>query len=306
MVRVGVVGTGVLGRHHTRILSGLESAELVGVYDLDPSVGAAVAGEHGTRAFGSLEELAGDIDAAVVAAPTEVHAEVGCALLQRGIHLLVEKPIASSIAEADQMLAAAEDRVLAVGHVEFFNPAVRRILALGQRPGFIEVHRLAQFKPRSLDIDVVLDLMIHDLQILHALDPSPITEIRAAGINVLTDRPDIANARIVTEGGCVANLTASRVSAEPVRKMRCFLSDSYYSVDYHQKEISGFRLSGLEGARQLVPDALSVPPGDALEQELVAFLAACRGEPSILVDGRQGRRTLETALAVVDEIARPG
>ncbi len=305
-MRVGVVGTGALGAHHARILAALPAAELVGVFDLKPEVARAVAAEHGGRAFPDLESLAGEVEAAVVAVPTVAHREVGCELLERGVHVLVEKPIAATLEEAEALLAAAADRVLAVGHVEFYNPAVQALLGLGLPPGFVEVHRLASFKARSLDIDVILDLMIHDLQVLHALDPSPVAEIRATGINVLTERLDIANVRIALASGCIANLTASRVSDEAVRKLRAFLPRSYYSLDYQAKEVRGYRLEE-GGERRILPHDLEVEPADALERELDEFLRACRGEPALVVDGAAGRRALETALAVVTAIAgEPG
>lgn len=290
-----------------RILSTLPGAELAGIYDARPEVAAAVGAEHGARVAASFDELAGDIEAAVLAVPTVAHAEAGCALLARGVHVLVEKPIASTLAEADRLVAAAAGRVLAVGHVEFFNPAVevllRRCAEDRLLPGFVEVQRLAVATPRSLDVDVVLDLMIHDLQILHALDPSPVAEVRATGIKVLSERVDIANARIALASGCVATLTASRVSAERVRKLRVFLPQRYFSVDYQEQEIKGFRLDEAAGVRRIVPDDLAVERAEPLRRELEAFLAACRGNTARLVDGGQGRRALETALAVGAAIA---
>jgi len=306
-LRVGVVGTGSLGRHHVRILAGLEDVELVGIFDLRPEVAQTMAEEHQTRAYPSLPELAAEIDAAVVAVPTTDHAKVGCQLLESGTHVLVEKPISSSLAEADQLVDAAKGLVLGVGHVEFYNPAVEKLLEIDQRPGFIEVHRLAAFSPRSLDVDVVLDLMIHDLQILHALDDSPVAEVRATGISVLSDRIDIANARIALTSGCVANLTASRVSAERVRKLRAFLpSRGYYSVDYQDQEVKGFRLTEQGDERQILPDPLEVVRSEPLKNELQCFVAACRGEETRFVNGQQGRRALKTALRVLDAIAQIG
>jgi predicted dehydrogenase len=257
--------------------------------------------------FPSLEALADQIEAAVVAVPTVAHAEVGEMLLRRGLHVLVEKPIASSLDEADRLIAAADrgGGVLAVGHVEFYNPAVQALVGLvgvGLPPRFLEVQRLGVFSPRSLDVDVILDLMIHDLQILHALDRSPVAEVRATGIPVLSARIDIANARIALESGCVANLTASRVSAERVRKLRAFLPSRYYSLDYHAQEIRGYQLEGPagEGERpRIVPADLVVEKAEPLRRELEAFVAACRGEAAPLVDGRSGRQALATALAVV-------
>jgi predicted dehydrogenase len=304
-LRVGVVGTGALGFHHTRILAELPGAELGGVYDARREVAERVAAEHGSRAFAELEELAEAIDAAVVAVPTVAHAEVGCALLDRGLHVLVEKPLAPDLAEADALVAAAErgGRVLAVGHVEYFNPAVQTLLGVG-RPRFVEVQRMSVFTPRSLDVDVVLDLMIHDLQILHALDPSPVTEVRATGIEVLSPRVDIANVRVQLGSGCVANLTASRISSERVRKLRMFQQARYYSLDYREQEIRGYRLEqDADGGRRIVPDDLPVTRREPLAAELAAFVAACRnGDGTGVVDGARGRQALATALAVVEAI----
>lgn len=310
-MRAGVFGTGALGRHHTRILTELPDAELVGIYDPREEAARAMADAHGARIFPSAEALAEEIEAAVVAVPTVTHAELGCALLERGVHVLVEKPIAPSLGEADRLVASARDhgRTLAVGHVEFFNPAVQALLGfLGGHEGaarFVEVQRLGVFSPRSLDVDVILDLMIHDLQILHALDPSPVAEVRATGIDVLSPRIDIANVRVELASGCVANLTASRVSSEKVRKLRVFGSSRYFSLDYQDQEVKGFRLEGLEeegDERRIRPADLDVTKAEPLRRELEAFLAACRGEEARIVDGAAGRRALETALAVVEAI----
>ena len=194
--------------------------------------------------------------------------------------------------------------MLAVGHVEYFNPAVKALLSLQLPPGFIEVHRLADFKPRSLDIDVILDLMIHDLQVLHELDPSPIADLRAAGISVLTQRTDIASVRIELESGCVANLTASRVSDGATRKLRAIVPGAYYSVDYSKRKVKGFRLEGDGEAanRRLVPHDLQVEEGDQLESELSAFVDSCNGGSPRYVDGVAARRALATALEIVAKI----
>ena len=291
-----------MGRHHVRILSTLPGVELVGIHDPNPGAAETMAREHGARAFERLEDLAGEIQAAVVAVPTVAHADIGVALLERGVHVLVEKPIASSLAEADRLLEAQGDRILAVGHVEFYNPAVQALVSVGTPPRFVEVQRLGVFSTRSLDVDVVLDLMIHDLQILQALDPSPVAEVRATGINVLSPRVDIANARVELASGCVANLTASRVSSERVRKLRAFLPSRYYSLDYQAQEIRGYRLEEGDGGRRILPADLPMTPAEPLLRELEAFVAACRGEEAPLVTGTAGRRALETALAVVEAI----
>jgi predicted dehydrogenase len=292
------VGTGALGRHHARLLAELPGVELVGVHDRRPEVAAAVAAEFGCRAWASPDALADAVAAMVVAVPTVDHAAVACPLLARGLDVLVEKPLASTLAEADRLLAAAGGRVLAVGHVEYFNPAVQALIAQQTPPRFVEVQRLGVFTPRSLDVDVVLDLMIHDIQILHALDGSPLHEVRATGINVLSPRVDIANARLAFASGCVANLTASRVSAERVRRLRVFAPSRYYSLDYASQEIKGLQLVERAGERRIVPIDMTVERAEPLRRELEAFVAACRGEGAPLVDGRQGREALATALSV--------
>jgi predicted dehydrogenase len=297
-LRVGVVGTGALGRHHVRILGELGQADLVGIYDQKPEVAAELAREHGTQSCASVEELADEAEAVVLAVPTYAHTQIGCQLLEKGLHLMVEKPIAATLEEADQLIAAAEGRVLAVGHVEFYNPAVQALVEIDEVPRFIEVQRLAPFTPRSLDVDVLLDLMIHDLHLLHALDPSPIREIRATGIEVLSPRIDIANARIELESGLVANVTASRVSAEGTRKLRAFYRQRYFSIDYRQQEIKGFGLREEGDRRLILPEEVSVTRGEPLRLELAAFIAACQGQPVRYVDGASGRRALETALRV--------
>ncbi len=310
-LRVGVFGTGALGRHHVRILAGLASADLtgvdlIGVHDLDRERAQAVAAEFGTRAFENRDELAGEIQAAVVATPTSTHCEIGCELLERGVHALVEKPIARDLEEADRMLAAAGDRVLAVGHVEFYNPAVQALLGMGLPPGFAEVHRLGSFSPRSLDIDVVLDLMIHDLQILHSLDRSRLEKVSAVGVNVLTDRFDIANVRLEFASGFVANVTASRVSDQKVRKLRLIVPGAYLSLDYQAQEIKGYRLRQDAEVRDLEKVDLAIQRDEPLRCELAAFLAACSGEDVFFVDGAQGRQALSTALTVGEKIAQHG
>lgn len=300
-----------MGAHHIRLLKELPAARLVGVYDLRREVAEKLAAEYRTTAYDSFDRLADDVEALVVAVPTVDHADLVCRALASGLHVLVEKPMAVDLAEADRMIAAAGDRQLAVGHVEFFNPVVQRLLELAQNPRFIEVERISKFNQRSVDIDVILDLMIHDLQIVHALDPSELIEVRAVGIDVLTPKVDIASARLELASGCVVNLTASRVSAQPVRHLRVFLSDSYYSVDFHAKTIKGFQLDaairqGLQpiSSEAILPAAVEVEPTDSLQQELESFLAVCRGAQAPCVDGASARRALETALRVRDAAKR--
>lgn len=306
-LRAGVFGVGALGRHHTRILSGMPGIDFRGIFDPRVDAAAAVAAEHGVRAVASFDELADEIDLAVLAAPTVLHAELGRALLDRGVHLLVEKPIAATLEQADSLIAAARSagKVLAVGHVEFHNPAVQALISARAAPRFVEVQRLGTFSPRSLDVDVILDLMIHDLQILQALDGSEVTEVRATGIPVLSDRIDIANARIVFASGLVANITASRVSSERARKLRAFCSDRYFSVDYQEQEIKGYQLVRSEAGPSIQPADPPVEKAEPLVRELTAFVGSCRGEEVRQVDGEGGRKALATALRIL-EAARGG
>jgi len=309
-VRIGVVGTGAMGGHHVRILAALPEAELLGIYDQRPEVAEQLARANGTRSWPSIEALAAEVEALVLAVPTYAHASIGRPLLAAGRHLLIEKPIAASLAEADQLLAAVASGspppVLAVGHVEFFNPAVQALLAVGGQPRFIEIQRLSAFTPRSLDVDVILDLMIHDLQLLHALDRSEVAEIRASGIDVMSGKVDLAHARIAFASGTVATVAASRVSAEPIRKLRVYLDQRYFSLDYRQQEIKGYALRNSGDKRVIVPEHLEVCRSEPLRLELESFLAACRGEDVAWVDGNAARRALATALAVREAVAGRG
>lgn len=307
-LRIGVIGIGALGRHHVRLLDALPEAELVGLCDSDEATATEFAERYGVRAYSDYRDLAAEVEAMVLAVPTVLHAAMGVDLLDRGLHLLVEKPICSSLEESDRLMEATGDRVLAVGHVEFFNPAVQALLRDSSVPGFVVVERLSPFTPRSLDIDVVLDLMIHDLQILQALDPTPITEVRAVGVKVLSKKIDLANARLEFASGCVANITASRVSAEKVRTMRAFMGDRYYSLDYQQQSLNGFRLetgdpvSPSDPLSRIRPLPVEIVPVEPLRRELESFLAACRGEDVSYVDGRGAREALALALRIVEAI----
>lgn len=302
-LRCGVIGTGHLGKHHVRILGEMPETELVGIYDQKPELAAELAQQHSTKSFRSAEELLDQLEAVVLAVPTFAHAQLAILALERGLHVMVEKPMTSTLGEADSLLkACGEQQILAVGHVEFYNPAVQALLALGEQARFIEAQRLSQFTPRSLDVDVILDLMIHDLQILHALDPSPVAEVRCTGIDVLSPRVDIATARIELESGVTANVTASRVSAEPVRKLRVFHHHRYFSIDYREQEIRGFALEEEGEKRKIVPVEMGIEKVEPLRAELEAFAAVCRGESRPYVSGEAGRRALETALRVRDAI----
>ncbi len=303
-ITAAVVGTGHLGRHHVRILSRMQGVRMLGAYDTDRARLDAITAEHGVPALASAEAAAA-ADAVVVATPTVSHRETTGMLLEAGCHVLVEKPIAASVAEADEMVALAEARrrVLAVGHVEYHNPAVQASLARADRVRYLEAQRLSPFTARSVDVDVILDLMIHDLQITLAVSGQPATDIRAVGVPVLTGKVDLCHAWIEFESGLVANLTASRVSAERIRKLRLFARDSYFSVDYAEQSVSAARLVHGAGVPEITPQTVEVMREEPLAAELGAFIGACRGEPAAIVDGRTGRAALAAAIEVRDSVA---
>jgi predicted dehydrogenase len=303
-IRVAVVGTGEFGRNHARVYCELEGAELVGVYDQDPERAAAVAAEFQTLVLTRLEELHGRVDAASVAVPTIAHAEVGCRLMEMGLDVLVEKPMAVNLREADALLEAAKKhgRILQVGHVERFNPAVIVVEPILNRPLFFEVHRLGIFTPRSLDVDVIYDLMIHDLDILLALVNEPVTEVKAVGIPVLTDKVDIAHARLEFAGGAVANITASRVSTERVRKMRFFQQHEYISLDYARRDALRIGVKKPGPQPEFGFEKLKAPTVEPLHAELEAFVEAVRTRKEPRTNGTAGRAALELASRVMASI----
>lgn len=304
-LRIGVAGVGSLGRHHARVLATLPGVAVSGVYDARPERSAEVSAEFGLAAAESMAALVECSDAVVIAVPTIAHHQAAIAALDAGRHVLVEKPMTATLAEADALVERARERrvVLQVGHIERFNPAVEAAMPLARGARFIETHRLGVFTPRSLDVDVVLDLMIHDLQIAQAIVARPVAEVRAAGVAVLTRRIDIANARIAFEGGCVANLTASRVSAERIRKFRVFGPAHYVSIDMGSQEIGAVRLMpGSDGKPAIVPASIAVEKEEPLRRELASFVEACRGAHPPLVSGEEGRSALALALEIVAAI----
>jgi len=296
-IRVAVIGVGDFGKNHARVYRQLEGVELVGVMDLDAERARQVAVEYGTAVVPSFEALIGRVDAVSVAVPTREHSRVGNLLIEQGIDVLIEKPIAASVAEADLLIGSARrnGRVLQVGHLERFNPAVAAVLPMVKRPLFFEVHRLGVFTPRSLDIDVVYDVMIHDLDILLALVDAPVTTIHALGIPVLTDKVDIAQARIEFASGAVANLTASRVSTERVRKMRFFQEHEYISLDFARQDALRIRVRQPGPKPQFDFEQIPARHQEPLEGELLAFVDAVRHRTKPIVDGSAGRRALELA-----------
>jgi predicted dehydrogenase len=337
-LRVAVIGAGAFGRNHARVYHELAQAppadlsiELAAVVDINPSRATTVAQQVGTRAFTSVAELlAGEnIHAASVAVPTTEHLAVAHAIMQAGIDVLIEKPLAPSLAEADELIATARrtGRVAQVGHLERFNPAVRAAVPLITQPMFFEVHRLSVFTPRALDVDVVLDLMIHDLDIVLAFVGSPVKEVRAVGLPILSGKVDIANVRMEFDSGCVANFTASRVSTERVRKLRFFQPRQYISIDYTRQDVLVFTVEPSASlaadpallerpAQAQAPTAQQVPHAglpirvekpatqheEPLRAELRSFLEAVRQRSAPLISLEDGRRALALALEVLEKI----
>ena len=305
-VRVAVIGVGELGSRHARLYSELDTAELIGVADIDSNRCRQIAEHYGVRGVTDFNELVADVNAASVAVPTVDHEAITTALLDAGVHVLVEKPMAPTVEQALRMMTRAGEKNLrlAIGHTERYNPGVEAVLAQVQDPRFIEVHRLGSFSPRSLDIDVVLDLMIHDLDVVRALVGREVVSVEAVGVPVLTPKVDIANARLKFDGGAVANITASRVSQEKIRKLRVFERDRYVSLDYQSQEAVRFQLvpnsEGGDGGRpNIQKDDLNVQHEEPLRRELEDFLDAVTTGREPRVNGEDGRAALELALRVV-------
>ena len=304
-LRMAVIGVGHLGRHHARILSTLPGVELVAVVDTNRARAEEMAAANNTRALFDARELLGTVDAVTVAVPTERHVDIALPFLASGVPVLVEKPMARSLAEADQLVAAAgkSGAVLAVGHTERFNPAVAAARPLLVNPRFIEVHRLGAFPERSLDIDVVFDLMIHDLDVVLSLVPSEVESIEAVGVPVLTGRVDIANARLRFANGCIANITASRISRDRVRKIRFFQPAAYLSIDYAVQKVEVWRLVKGEGPMPSIDGGeLPVVNEEPLKRELEDFVDAIVSRRPPLVTGEQGRRALALAQQITDKM----
>jgi predicted dehydrogenase len=299
VTRVAVIGAGSFGKNHVRVVRENPRAELT--YVVDPDLSRAAEHAGGAKTASDYREIIGAVDAAIVAAPTVHHTEIGCALLEAGIDVLVEKPIAPTLDDAQKLIetAAANGRILQVGHLERFNPAVIALEKMATVPLFFEIHRMSVFTLRSLDVDVVLDLMIHDLDIVLALAGAPLKDIHAAGISVLSPKVDIANVRLEFEDGCIANLTASRVSTEKVRKLRLFQPRQYISVDYAKQSAAAFTVGGPEG---ISFEQLPIESAEPLKLQFDAFLNSVETRETPKLDGRTARKTLEIALAVLDKI----
>jgi len=302
-IKVGVIGVGYLGRFHAEKYAHLKETELVGVADLNEGRAQEVAGALGARVFIDYRQLLPEVEAVSVAVPTSVHFPVVQDALAAGCQVLVEKPISVTVAEADELvrLARARGLILMVGHLERFNSAMEELKARVTSPRFIESHRLSFFKERGTDVDVVLDLMIHDLDHVLNLVPSPVKEIRAAGISVLTDRIDLANARLEFADGCIANLTASRMSFKSMRKFRLFQSDAYLAVDFENRELTvAFKKEGAMGPIPGVAlETRRFPQEDILNKEIIAFVEAIKTGQEPRISGEAGRAALNLALEIM-------
>ena len=306
-MKAAVIGVGYLGKHHARILASLPGVSLVGVVDINRDRAAQIASQYHTQAFHTVGEI-GTLDLAVIAVPTVSHASIALPLIESGVHTLVEKPVAQTVSEADSLIAAAKRTgvVLAVGHSERFNPAVAAARPHIKDPRFIEVHRLGTSPERSLDIDVVLDLMIHDLDLILSVVASEVESVEAVGVPVLTSRVDIANARLRFKNGCIANLTASRISRDTVRKIRFFQRDAYLSIDSAARDVEMWSVVPQPGgAPTIAGGKLAVPGDEPLKGELEDFVAAVRDRRRPAVSGEEGRAALALAIRIVELMAQP-
>jgi predicted dehydrogenase len=309
-LRVGVIGVGHLGEYHVQKYKAISNAELVGVVDTNVERSNEIAQRYSTRVFEKHSELLSMVDGVSLVVPTEIHFDVAKDILSKGIHLLIEKPITYKLEPADTLIRMAQEKnlVLQVGLVERFNPAVVKMKSILNQPVFIESHRMNLFAARGIDVDVVLDLMIHDLDIILHVVPSKVKEVHAVGMSVITEKTDIANARIIFENGTVANLTASRVSNKTLRKIRVFQPDAYISVNCAKKEISVIRLDGegkdLNDYPQLTSEKIKYPDSDPLADEISSFVNVVMNGSSPVVTGQDGRRALEVALGIIDQIQR--
>ncbi|MFW6004970.1 MAG: Gfo/Idh/MocA family protein [Desulfonatronovibrionaceae bacterium] len=322
----GVIGVGHLGRYHVQLAAEIPEINLVGAFDLNHEQASGICSSCGTKAFSSLEDLLDRVDAVSIVVPTSQHCQVGLKCLEHNCHLFIEKPITSTVKEAEQLIARADQakRIIQVGHIERFNPAVLAAAKYEIRPMFIEAHRLSRFNPRGLDVSVVLDLMIHDLDLILYLVKSRVNSIDACGVSVVSEAEDIANVRLKFQSGCVANLTSSRISLNPMRRMRLFQKNQYIALDFMEKKADIFQLkepgyqaapgsSGMtvsrigvgDQARDVVYEKPEAPDVNALQMELEEFAGAVLNGREPEVPGAQGRQALEVANAILAQIASP-
>ncbi len=299
-VKCGVIGTGSLGQHHARIYAALENVELVGIVDSDPARAREIADKHGTRVFGTAEELAENCEAISIVVPTDLHAEVAIPILNKGVNLLIEKPICATIEQAKEVLNAAKEnnRLVQVGHIEHFNPVMSYLEEHVRNPLYITADRLAPFNLRGTEVGVVLDLMIHDIGIIQQLVKSPIKRVDSVGVSVLSGKEDIANARIQFSNGCVANINTSRVSTKKIREIRVFQSDGYLSLNFMEQSGHLVRKEGLSLSKEAIP----IEKDEPLKLELSAFIACVREQRSPKVSGQEGASALEVALMITEQI----
>jgi len=304
-LRAAVIGVGYLGRFHAQKYASMDNVELLGVVDTDMARASEVALEVGTTPFDSLEPLKGLIEAASIAVPTSKHAEVAIPLLEAGVAVLLEKPVAGRLEEAQAIIEASSKgrSILQIGHLERFNPALLELAGSIKNPMFIEAHRISPFRDRGTDVDAVLDIMIHDLDIILSLVPSSVTSLEAVGVPVLTDSVDIANARLRFESGCIANITASRVSAEVMRKIRIFQPDSYISLNFAKAKVDVYTLSE---TRQIQHKHIAISESDALASEIRSFVDAVLTGSPVVVDGSAGLKALKMAYAIKNALIIPG
>ncbi len=313
-LRIGVIGVGHLGRHHARIYSELETCQLIGVVDIDRIRAREIAQIYKVKAYQNYQDLFGQVDAVSIVVPTLEHYRIAKDCLEAGIHVLIEKPMTRTLQEANELidLATAKNLILQVGHLERFNPAVQALHQLAKDPKFIESYRISHFPDRSTDIDVIMDLMIHDIDIILSLVPSPVKHIQAVGIPVLTSNIDIANVRVQFESGCVANMTASRVSLKQERKLRIFQKERYLSLDYQAQELILAELKYPEALStyekstsdrpEIAVRKIEITKGEPLRMELESFVGCITHKKKPLVSGEAGRRALEVAVEILESI----
>ena len=302
-LKTAVIGVGYLGKFHAEKYATLEQSDLIAVVDADAGTAQEIADKFGCQALTDYHELLGKVDAVSIAAPTTLHHQIARDFLEHDTHVLIEKPITVTVDQADDLieLAITNDLMIQVGHLERFNAALMDLSGVLRKPTFIESHRLAPFNPRATDVNVVLDLMIHDIDIILDIVKSDIREIRASGTPVLTNSTDIANVRLEFENGCVANVTASRVSAKTERKMRIFQDDAYIAVDFHNRTLDIYRKGKKEmhpGIPEIVSEKSTYENSDALKLEIIAFLDSINHGTPILVSGEDGRRALDAAIRI--------
>ena len=306
-IRAAVIGVGHLGRYHAQKYAGLPDCELIGVVDTDSERAESVGEELNVPAYTALESILGRADAVSIATPTQLHFEVGKACLEAGMHVLIEKPLAATAEQGEALvsLARRHERILQVGYLERFNPAFLACLPRIKCPRFIETIRISPYVGRGADVDVVLDLMSHDLDLVCSMVDCPIRTLHAVGLSLMTSSTDLAHVHMVFQNGCVANLTASRISAKAERKMRLFQKNRYFSIDFSTSTAREYTTEGRTGSETpIVEEPVQVQPGDALLMEIQAFLSAVRGEAPLIVGGEEGLRAMSVAARVMEDIAR--